>query len=496
MPLCLIRSALLLTLCFIYFTQLHAQFNNSSRLLKPLPSVISRNIGEADSLYRLNTSRVSNLLPPTTAQLPAAMFTQPKNAIRPRSDKAGGNGQQANLPGSNRMAATVCYTVSGRNFLRQDSLRMWPGDPAITADGNVLVPGEWADYAPNPTTSGGFCMKTDPDGNVLWARLFDSSARTNGDFINYFKVLELKDGTILLAGRTENRTTVSHDLIITKLDNAGNILWSKTYQSRFWQRGNGSDDFFILHDLREDPSTGDVYFVGSHWLGISTITKLDPANGKILWSNGYPVLDNDRTFGMIVNAGNLLLFQISRDYFYRECIDVTAVNKTTGDTLYGRHFRRIGAINDPVLYGTFEVTKFSNGHYAMSGPTTNNYEYPTYTGTIDLYHAAVVELDENLGFVRGYGLKNRLQSNGYNTRVSLFPDGTGIFTMLSLHSSFYRRYIHFHFQRQADVSPAKANPYQRGAALRTSHAAALIRRLPQHQVDGRQYQKYGAAAGV
>ena len=45
-------------------------------------------------------------------------------------------------------------------------------------------------------------------------------------------------------------------------------------------------------------------------------------------------------------------------------------------------------------------------------------------------------MDENLDFVKAWGFKNRIESNGFNTRVSLYPDGSGVFTMLKYINSY------------------------------------------------------------
>lgn len=42
----------------------------------------------------------------------------------------------------------ICYTISGRNFLKQDSLVLYTNDPCMTADGNVILAGEFASYTP------------------------------------------------------------------------------------------------------------------------------------------------------------------------------------------------------------------------------------------------------------------------------------------------------------------------------------------------------------
>jgi gliding motility-associated-like protein len=356
------------------------------------------------------------------------MEIKPGSRVLPRSQML-----QANMM---KMSGEVCYVISGRDFLKQDSLALWPGDPTLTADGNVIVTGQFGDYSTNIRTWGGFCMKTDLQGNVTWAKLYDSAVHNGYHFYNYFKSMEMRDGSIVMAGRTENNISGNNDFILTKLDKDGNIIWTKTYESRFWQGFNGSGDLFGLKSLQEDPATGAIYFTGYHWTGRSTVTKVDPVDGKIIWSNAYQTWATDRAFGLVINAANLLLFTLEFDSYNESYIHATALDKINGDTLFSKHLVKTGYRYAAGLYGTYEVIKQHNGHYLMSGPTTLYSEFPKYTGTVDLYHAGVIELDENLDFVKAYGFKNRVESNSYNTKVSLFPDGSGVFTMFDIISGF------------------------------------------------------------
>jgi gliding motility-associated-like protein len=333
-----------------------------------------------------------------------------------------------------RTAGTVCYAVSGRDFLQQDSLVLYAYDPAVTADGNVIVPGEYLYYSTGPAyNTGGMVMKTDIQGNVIWAKLYDSTNRQ--DYVYYIKALELKNGNILVAGRAR-KYPGNFDFVLTMLDRNGNQLWVKSFESKLWKGFNGSGDLFGLKDLREDPVTGDIYFVGYHWEGFSAITKIDAADGHIVWSNAYETWDEDRTFGMIINPDNLAMFSLELGYYGGTYVNATFIDKNTGDTISGKHYVQNLGTNTPQMYGTYEVVKLNNGHYRMSGPTTRDYEFPVYTGTVDLYQAAVIELDENLNYVKSWVFLNRIQGNSYNTRISLFPDGTGVFTMLQVLSGY------------------------------------------------------------
>ena len=431
---------LILTVCFTFIVpQLYAQqpaFNQSQTPRKAVFDPLS--IRVMDSLLMLNDirSRADHKKPAayeTFATGPLRnLKTPPRESVKAARNSAG-------MAKSNLSArpGAICYTISGRDFLRQDSLVMYVGDPTLTADGNVIVSGEFADYATLPQIeTGGFCMKTDPEGNMIWAKLYDSTADVSYDYVNFFKSLELRNGSILLAGRTTNKVSGNDDFVLCMLDNNGNQVWMKTYESKFWQGFNGSGDFFVLRDLQEDPATGEIYFTGHHWFSTGAITKIHPADGRVLWSHGYDSWNSDYVFGTVINPGELLLFQLENGYYNQSYITAMAINKTNGDTLFTKRISQTGDLYAPRLYGAYSMVKLDNGHFRLSGPTTGFLEFPAYTGTVDLYHAGIIELDNNLDFVKAYGFKNRIESNSYNAKVSLSPDGTGVFTMFNYISGY------------------------------------------------------------
>lgn len=331
----------------------------------------------------------------------------------------------------------VCATVSGRDFLMQDSIYLYTGDPTLLADGNVIVSGEFADYGSTPNVYGAFYMKTDLEGNLIWGKLIDSANSVGIGFINLFRSIELKNGSILLAGRINNDISGNDDFILLMVDKDGNKIWSRIYESRYWIGFHGSGDYFNLKDLKEDPVTGEIYFVGVHWTGFSTITKVSSADGSVIWSNAYHTWNLDQPFGIVINDGDILLFQMMNNNSNSSFIDVTSISKGTGDTLSSKHLIQTLPNSSPRLFSSFGVVKMDNGHYRMAGLTLGFEEFPVYTGTVDLYHAGIVELDENLNFVKGFGFKNRLRSNLYNTKVTLFPDGSGVFHSLNVFGGGY-----------------------------------------------------------
>lgn len=428
---------LLFALLINYFS--NAQVNTSARSLRNLQirSIDPLNIREIDSLQMYTDYTVSGKM--WLPSLTANRISDKKANFSNRTVNKKRVIQPVPFNQSNRLngtASTVCYVTSGRNFLNQDSIFLYTHDPTLTLDGNVLVTGQLADYSKSPVQSGGFCMKTDLQGNVIWAKLYDSAVRAKNDYINYFKSIEMRDGSLLLAGRTSNRVSGNDDFMLTKLDKNGNIIWSKTYTSRYWQGFNGSGDFFNLRGLEEDQATGEIYFVNNHWFGKTTITKVDPSDGHIIWSNSYQSWDSDYPFGIVINPTNIFLFQLETGYYNESYVTATVINKSNGDTISKKHYHRTGDSFAPGLYNTYGMTKLNTGHFLLTGPTTGFYEYPKYTGTKDLYHAGIIELDENLNYVKAYGFKNRIESNGGNTKVSLYANGSGVFTMFKYISGY------------------------------------------------------------
>ena len=390
----------------------------------------------------------------------------------------------------NERVNTVCYTISGRNYLYQDSLLLWSGNPSLTSDGNVLVSGEFTDYSASPFEEGGFCMKTDYAGNIIWCKLFDSVAAVTYDYMHLAKSLELRNGSIVLGGRTTNKFSGNDDFVLTKLDNNGNLIWLKTYESRFWQGFNGSGDYFAFKDLKEDPVTGEIYFVGSHWGGISVVTKVDPNDGHIIWSTGYDTYGTEQVFGIEISNNNLLLFHLENGYSNDSYINVTAINKSNGDTLYNKSIRQTGDLYAARLYTGYEVIKLTNGHYRLSGPTTRYFEYPAYTGTVDLYYAGIIELDENLNFVKAFGFKNRVNGNYYNTKISLFPDGSGVFTMIEVfggytaeaHISLFKNDLIYHQRKRLHYN--EGIPYEPPTLQLTDGGLLNIKLMGDSTVSG------------
>jgi hypothetical protein len=336
-----------------------------------------------------------------------------------------------------KILTSKCIDTSGKFSLSEDSTTVYADAIARTQDGNTLVCGTYPwQYNPNYVESG-YLFKCDDDGNVLWAKRYDS-ANLNS-YINYYKILELHDGTILLGGTLEDRVTGNDNVLLTRTDANGNIIWSKIYKSRLWTRtGNSSYTYYLIKDMKEDPYNGDVYIAGDHYYEGRSLIRLNAVDGTIYWSNLYqPGFEAffDHAFGVDIGSDEVRFWGHFGNNF-DWIVSGYRIKKSTGDTLQTKYFKVAEApyVNLSFL-GDDPIVKLNNGNIGFSGylfgdflPVNGKY-----------YHYGVAEFDTALNFVNGFYFYNNIS---FGPRVTLFPDGSGLM-VASQYVSDYSSIVHF-----------------------------------------------------
>lgn len=204
---------------------------------------------------------------------------------------------------------------------------------------------------PNTSSSDGFIVKTDLDGNIVWSYTYGGS---DEDVIN--EVKQTSDGGYIATGYTRSAGAGDEDLILLKLDANGGVVWSKTYGTttddfgldviqtsdggyaacgvarsvvtatdeggfyilktnssgtETWSKMYGQDGSISAYNILQK-ADGSLLVSGSAW-GSSEITiqEIDVTDGSINWANAYTV------FGPYAN--NIEVIQLPGDSLMAYC---------------------------------------------------------------------------------------------------------------------------------------------------------------------------------
>jgi TolB-like protein len=154
-----------------------------------------------------------------------------------------------------------------------------------TLDGGYIVVGET--YSFGEGLSDIFLMKTDANGNIIWAK-------TYGGIVNdrAYSVQQTSDGGYIVAGYTNSFGAGGWDIFLIKTDANGNIIWAKTY---------GGTDFDWAYSVQQTSDGGYIVagWTDSFGAGLDDIflMKTD-ANGNIIWAKTYGGIVNDRAYSV------------------------------------------------------------------------------------------------------------------------------------------------------------------------------------------------------
>ncbi len=143
-----------------------------------------------------------------------------------------------------------------------------------TADGGFIIAGYT--YSFGAGNSDVYLVKTDADGNVVWAQTFGGPGWEYG-----FEVSLTGDGGYIIAGYTTSFGAGSKDVYLVKTDAEGNEMWSKTFGGPALDVGmsvlEADDGGYVVAGYTESLGAGesDAYLI-----------KTD-AEGNEVWSHVY-----------------------------------------------------------------------------------------------------------------------------------------------------------------------------------------------------------------
>ncbi|MEP7169296.1 MAG: hypothetical protein ABI855_07985, partial [Bacteroidota bacterium] len=129
-----------------------------------------------------------------------------------------------------------------------------------------------------------YLVKLSSSGNLQWSKMYNTSPFNSKCFVS--RILQLQDGSFLLCGSSNAIGQPLTDILLMKLDSAGNIIWKKVYE------GNDSE---FANDVFEDGNTG--FVICGQTASTSTsgyydalLMKTDK-DGNLLWTKSYGVND-------------------------------------------------------------------------------------------------------------------------------------------------------------------------------------------------------------
>lgn len=172
--------------------------------------------------------------------------------------------------------ATVKYTPNGTQVWAVTYNGTGNGSDqgkGVTCDasGNYYVTGTSFGSANNDIV----VIKYSASGNQVWVRRYDS-----GVIDDAMGIMKDGNGDLIVVG-TSNNPSLGPDVLVLKYDQAGNLLWSGSYDS-----GSGDD----VRGFDVAP-TGEIAVVGTTGPGLGiqkdAMTVLFDPNGSVLWAQSY-----------------------------------------------------------------------------------------------------------------------------------------------------------------------------------------------------------------
>ena len=131
------------------------------------------------------------------------------------------------------------------------------------------------------------CCCIAPNGELFWYEIYEGDYYPSGSYDAFMDLLELADGSILLAGRFSDYA--QQDANLVKLSSEGEVIWDITFGGGITiglRRSMKNDTLFLGGNWRSDFPSGEI----DAWV-MATDTS-----GNMLWSHTYNpdgVADNE-----------------------------------------------------------------------------------------------------------------------------------------------------------------------------------------------------------
>jgi hypothetical protein len=158
-------------------------------------------------------------------------------------------------------------------------------------NGAYLAVGNY-DFVGNPSTAQIWLTQIADDGTVIWNKRLGASSRwEQADIIR-----SLGNGDCIVAGTTSTSPGTNSDILLMKLDNDGQMIWSAEYRTSVREYPTG---MLLLED-------GSILLAGIRFViprSEGFVLKID-ANGTLIWDRSYAIPGQNLSFTGLVSTEN------------------------------------------------------------------------------------------------------------------------------------------------------------------------------------------------
>ena len=227
-----------------------------------------------------------------------------------------------------------------------------------TSDGGYIIVGTISSL--DPFSEDVYLVKTDPEGNILWNRIYGRFENEQGypilDYGN--SVQETSDGGYIIAGYT-TAFGMDSDVCLIKTDPEGNTLWNGTYggpsSGRGYSARETSDGGYVIAGF-----TKPFMMIGDQEV---YLVKTD-SGGNMLWNRTYGGPGRDSCSSVQVTGDGGYIIAGTKVPIDDENSDVYLVKTDSeGNMLWNRTY------GGPGMDSCSSVQETGDGGYIMAGTT-------------------------------------------------------------------------------------------------------------------------------
>ncbi|RKX69558.1 hypothetical protein DRP53_07840 [candidate division WOR-3 bacterium] len=152
---------------------------------------------------------------------------------------------------------------------------------ALNERGEIVVLGETGSFGAGKTDL--YLLKVSADGETLWTRTYGGV----GDDAGY-SIQRTSDDCYIVVGATEDYYSINRDVYLLKIDEDGNLIWSRTYGGMGYEEGRSVwenvDRGYIIAGITtsSNPTSSDydVYLIRTDSQGETLWTKTIDGHGR------------------------------------------------------------------------------------------------------------------------------------------------------------------------------------------------------------------------